>query len=87
MLTRVALFCQWIQRRCLYPLISVCTIGIITLGQAQLSQAIPWDQIFRQGVQILQVLLGKRLLGKQARDSVALPSGQALCPVQDVLKN
>ena len=55
MLTRVALFRQWIQRRCLYPLISVCTIGIITLGQTQLSQAIPWDQILRQGVQLLQL--------------------------------
>lgn len=55
MITRAALMGQWIQRRYLYPLLSVCTIGIITLGQAQLSQAIPWDQIFRQGVQIFQL--------------------------------
>jgi len=37
-----------------------------------------------QGVQVIQVRLGKRLLGKQTRDSVALPSGQALRPFHPV---
>ncbi len=55
MLTRVASIRSWLQRRWLYPSIAGCTIGIITLAQPQVSQAIPWWQLLIQGAQIVQI--------------------------------
>jgi predicted Zn-dependent protease len=42
-------------RRWFYPLISMCVVGIITLGTPLASQAIPWWQILIQGAQIVQL--------------------------------
>jgi beta-barrel assembly-enhancing protease len=55
MLTRVASIRQWLQRRWLYPSIAVGTICTISLGQTQVSQAIPWWQLLIQGAQIVQI--------------------------------
>lgn len=55
MLTRVSFLRQWLQRRWFYPFISVCMVGAVTLGQPQVSQAIPWWQILIQGAQIVQI--------------------------------
>lgn len=55
MLTRVASIRQWLQRRWLYPSISLCIIAIVTLGQPQVSQAVPWWQLLIQGAQIVQI--------------------------------
>ncbi len=55
MLTRVAAIRQWLQRRWLYPSIALCITGIVTLGQPQVSQAVPWWQLLIQGAQIVQI--------------------------------
>jgi beta-barrel assembly-enhancing protease len=55
MLTRVASFRQWLQRRWLYLLVSISTISAIALVQPQISQAAPWWQILIQGAQYVQL--------------------------------
>lgn len=55
MFDRVASFRQWLQRRWLYSSISILTVGIITVGQPQLTQAADWIQILIQGAQIIQL--------------------------------
>ena len=55
MSTRIAPLRQLLQRGLLYPLISIWMIGVVVLGQPQVSQAIPWWQILIQGAQIVQL--------------------------------
>lgn len=55
MLTKVASLRQWLQRRWLYPLISVSMLGTIILTQPQVTQAAEWWQILLQGAQYIQI--------------------------------
>ena len=57
MLTRIAPLRRLLHRGLLYPLISLWVFGIVLLGQAQVSQAIPlWQIIQRAAPQIFQVV-------------------------------
>jgi beta-barrel assembly-enhancing protease len=78
MLTRVASFRQWLQRRWLYSLISVLTIGSIAIAQPQISQAAPWWQILIQGAQYVQLasLSDSQEIGLGAKINEQLTSGQ-----------
>ncbi len=55
MLTRVASFRQWLQRRWLYPFISAAMVGAIAFTQPQVSQAAEWWQILIQGANYVQI--------------------------------
>jgi beta-barrel assembly-enhancing protease len=55
MFARPAFLRQWLHKQWLYPLISILTIGTVTVGQPQLSQAADWIQILIQGAQIIQL--------------------------------
>ncbi len=55
MLTRVTSFRQWLQRRWLYPLISVSIFATVALAQPQMSRAAEWWQILIQGAQYVQI--------------------------------
>ncbi len=81
MLTRVASLRQWLQRWCLYPAISVLTVGTIVIAQPQIGQAAPWWQILIQGVQYVQIAnlsdaqeagLGERINQELANGQVRL---------------
>jgi beta-barrel assembly-enhancing protease len=50
MLTKLAPF-----RRLLYPLLSMCLVVTIAIGQPQVSRAIPWLDILMQGSQYIQL--------------------------------
>ncbi len=50
MLTKLAPF-----RRLLYPLLSMCLVVTIAIGQPQVSRAIPWLDILMQGSQYIQI--------------------------------
>ena len=55
MLTRVASLRKTLQRRWLYPAIAAVVVGVVTFGQPQPSQAVPWWQLLIQGAQIVQI--------------------------------
>ena len=56
MLTKLAPLRQWLQRRWLYPFISICAISVVTIGQAQMSQAgDEWLRLLLQGAQYVQL--------------------------------
>jgi beta-barrel assembly-enhancing protease len=56
MFARVASLRQWLpRRRWLYTGICLITIGTITVGQPQVSQAAEWWKILLQGAQIVQL--------------------------------
>lgn len=50
MLTKLAPF-----RRLLYPVLSLCMVVSIVIGQPQVSRALPWFEILQQGVQYMQL--------------------------------
>jgi beta-barrel assembly-enhancing protease len=55
MFTRVASLGRLLPRRWLYSGICVLTVGMITVGQTQVSQAAEWWQLLIQGAQIIQI--------------------------------
>jgi beta-barrel assembly-enhancing protease len=55
MFARVALCCQWLSQRWLYPAIFVIVISLITIGQPQAVRAADWIQILMQGAQVIQL--------------------------------
>lgn len=44
-----------LRRRWLYPVLSVCMAGIVTVVTPQVTQAFPWWQLLIQGAQIIQL--------------------------------
>lgn len=55
MFDRVASLRQWLQQRWVYSSLSLLTVGAVTVGQPQLTQAADWMQILIQGAQIIQL--------------------------------
>jgi beta-barrel assembly-enhancing protease len=55
MFARVASLGRLLPRRWLYSGICVLTVGTITVGQTQMSQAAEWWQLLIQGAQIIQI--------------------------------
>jgi beta-barrel assembly-enhancing protease len=55
MFARVALYCQWLSQRWLYPSIFAIVLSMITIGQPQALRAADWIQILMQGAQVIQL--------------------------------
>ena len=56
MLTKVAFLRHWLQRRWLYLFMSLCTIGVVTIGQPQVTQAgDEWIRLLIKGAQYVQL--------------------------------
>jgi beta-barrel assembly-enhancing protease len=55
MFARVASLGRLLPRRWLYSGICILTVGTITVGQTQVSQAAEWWQLLIQGAQIIQI--------------------------------
>jgi beta-barrel assembly-enhancing protease len=53
--SKVASFRQWLQRRWLYPVISVCVLSFIAVSQPQVGRAADLMQILIQGARVIQV--------------------------------
>jgi beta-barrel assembly-enhancing protease len=75
MFARVASLRQWLPQRWLYAGISILTIGIITIGQPQMSQSADLLQILLRGAQIAQLSnmsdAQEVALGEQTNQSIS----------------
>jgi beta-barrel assembly-enhancing protease len=74
MFARVVSLRQWLQRRWLYPSISILTIGFVTVSQPQIGQAAEWWQLLIQGAQIVQL----SNMSDAQETSLGLQTNQAL---------
>lgn len=55
MLNPFSFFSRRSHRRWLYPLLSLVVATSVSVGTPQVSQAFPWEVLFRQGVQVFQL--------------------------------
>jgi beta-barrel assembly-enhancing protease len=87
MFARMPALRRWLPRRWLYSSICILTVGTITFGQPQISQAAQWWELLIQGAQIIQlsnlsdaqeVSLGEQTNQSLLSDKVQVSRNQAL---------